>query len=133
MNDINSNNPYPNNAGGNFNNSGIQQNLPNATGVLVLGILSIILCWCYGVVGIILGVIALILAGSAKKAYNMNPSLYTPNSFNNVKIGRICAIIGLVLNLLFVIYIVVVIAYFGFENLQDPEKMRELIEQLQNG
>lgn len=38
--------------------------LPNSTLVLVLGILSLIFCWCYGFVGLILGIIAVVLSGS---------------------------------------------------------------------
>jgi hypothetical protein len=37
------------------------KDLPNATAVLVLGILSIVACWLYEFIGIILGIIALVL------------------------------------------------------------------------
>ena len=37
-----------------------QQQLPNATAVLVLGIISIVGCFCYGIIGLILGIIALV-------------------------------------------------------------------------
>ena len=46
------------------------QKLPNATAVLVLGILSIVTCCCYGVVGLILGIIALVLAKKERAAAN---------------------------------------------------------------
>ncbi len=36
--------------------------LPNATTVLVFGIISIVLCWCHGIFGLILAIIALVLA-----------------------------------------------------------------------
>ena len=32
-----------------------KKDLPNATAVLVLGILSLVFCWCYGFVGLVLG------------------------------------------------------------------------------
>ena len=38
------------------------QKLPNATAVLILGIFSILICCCYGIFSIILGVVALVLA-----------------------------------------------------------------------
>ena len=38
-----------------------QQKLPNATAVLVLGILSIVTCCCYGIPGIVAGIIGLVL------------------------------------------------------------------------
>ena len=45
--------------------NGAKKDLPNATVVLVLGILSLIFCWCYGFFGLILGIIAVVLAGQA--------------------------------------------------------------------
>ena len=57
--------------------------LPNATAVLVLGILSIVTCFCYGIIGIILGIVALILAKSATKLYVSSPGQYTEGSFKN--------------------------------------------------
>lgn len=39
-----------------------KKDLPNSTAVLVLGILSLVFCWCYGIVGLILGIIAVALS-----------------------------------------------------------------------
>lgn len=69
-----------------------QQNVPNAVASLVLGILSL-LSGCYGV-GLILGIIGAILAGSGMKAYNANPSLYKGEGM--LKTGKILSIIGIV-------------------------------------
>jgi len=77
---------------------GGQQSLPNADGALVLGIISIALFWCYGVLGIITGVIALVLGNKAKKMYKANPHLYTEKSYKNANAGTICAIIGLIIS-----------------------------------
>ena len=97
-----------------------QRPLPNATAVLVLGIISIPVCICYvtfGLVGITLGVIAITLASKDMKAYAANPGAYTISSYNNLKGGRVCAIIGLALNALLlvamVIYIIWIIMVFG--------------------
>jgi hypothetical protein len=89
------------------------QMVPNSTGVLVLGIISIVTCWLYGILGLILGIVALSLSGSGKKAYTENPSLYTQASWNNLKAGRVCAIIGVSLSALFMIYVIVLIAIVG--------------------
>ena len=70
-------------------NTTIQQPLPNATAVLVLGILSIAVCWCYGLFGITMGIIALVLSGKAKALYNKNPEQYTQASYKNMNAGRI--------------------------------------------
>jgi len=50
-----------------------KQQLPNATLILIFGILSIITCCCYGVIGLILGIVALVLANKATAVYAANP------------------------------------------------------------
>ncbi|TCI92783.1 CCC motif membrane protein [Tenacibaculum sp. M341] len=106
-----------------------QKQLPNATAVLVLGILSIVTCCCYGVLGIILGVVALVLYSKDAKLYKESPSSYT--NYSNLNTGRILAIIGIVLSVLFLIYVIGLIAYFGFETLQNPELLQEKLNELQ--
>lgn len=90
----------------NFGNIQGNQALPNATAVLVLGILSIVLCICYGIIGLILGIIALSLAGKDLQLYNANPQVYKQSSYNNLKAGRVCAIIGTVLSGLYILVVV---------------------------
>jgi hypothetical protein len=46
-----------------------QQKLPNATAVLILGIVSIVGCCCYGLPGLIAGIIALVLAKKDGELY----------------------------------------------------------------
>ena len=83
------------------------QQLPNSTAVLVLGILSIVSCWCFGIVGLIMGIIALVMAGKAKKDYTDNFGRYSETSYKNMNAGKICAIIGLCLSgLMFISFIV---------------------------
>ena len=86
----------------------IQQQLPNSTTVLVLGILSIVVC-C---VGLILGIIALVLSAKDRKLFAQNPGLYSVASLNNLNAGRICAIIGVVLSSLAILYYIILIIYF---------------------
>jgi hypothetical protein len=89
------------------------QIVPNSTGVLVLGIISIVTCWLYGLLGLILGIVALAISGAGKRAYNENPALYTQASWNNLKAGRICAIIGISLSAIFMIYVIVLLVFVG--------------------
>ena len=91
----------------------VKKPLPNSTGVLVLGILSIVCCGCYGVVGLILGIIALSQAKKDSVLYHRNPELYTSASYSNVKAGRTCAIIGLCVSGLVLLYMIVVIMIYG--------------------
>jgi hypothetical protein len=92
---------------------GGQIDIPNATAVLVLGIISIAMCWCYGIIGLACGIIALVLAGKSMRQYNENPGAYTTKSFNNLKAGRICALIGTILSGLGIVYFIVVFAFYG--------------------
>lgn len=87
-----------------------QQKVPNNVGILVLGICSIFPgCICYGVPGIVCGIISLTLASKANKLIQENANRFTPESIQLVKAGRICAIIGICTSSLFLIFI---IAYF---------------------
>ncbi len=96
-----------------FNNQFGLLPVPNATAVLVLGIISIALCWCYGFIALTCGIIALVLANKGMAAYKANPEAYKLSSFNNLKAGKICAIIGLCLSALMVIYIIVILCFVG--------------------
>lgn len=72
-----------------------KRDLPNSTAILVLGILSLIFCWCYGFIGLILGVIAVVMANTQRRIYWESPSDYTESSFRNVSAGRTCGIVGI--------------------------------------
>lgn len=86
-----------------------QRDLPNSTTVLVLGILSLIFCWCYGFIGLILGIIALVIAGNQRRIYLESPSEYTDNSFRNVNSGRTCAIIAICISAFIVVFWILMI------------------------
>ncbi len=98
---------------GNTNSNFFQEkSLPNSTAILVLGIISIVTCWLYAVPGIICGIIALSLFSKDKKIYQQNPAQYS-SSFKNAKAGQVCAIIGLSLSGLMLIYFLVVLMFIG--------------------
>jgi len=88
-----------------------QQILPNSTGVLVLGILSIVFCWCYGLIGVVLGIIALALSVKSKELYVNYPGQYTEGSYKNLQAGKICGLVGLIISSL---YLILIICYFIF-------------------
>lgn len=87
----------------------MKQQLPNATLVLIFGIASIVTCFCYGILGLIFGIVALVLAKKAKELYEANPDLYL--GYENLKAGKVCAIIGVILSSL---YFLIIIGYFIF-------------------
>lgn len=98
--------------------------LPYATASLVLGIVSIVLCWCYGIVGFITGLIGLILAIMDSKSYKQSPNSYTPSSINNYKAGLICSIIGTVLSLIFLIVFITILNSVNWDFQLFLEKLR---------
>lgn len=104
-----------------------QQKLPNSTLILVFGILSIVTCCCYGFIGLILGIIAIVLANKATKLYAENPETYT--GFQNVKTGRILAIIGVVLSAIYLLYVIYMFATIGYDGIMD--RYNEAMEQFQ--
>ncbi len=88
--------------------------IPNAIGVLVLGICSIVGCLFYAIPGLICGIIALALFSNVKKVYLSNPSYYQ-QSYKNAQAGMVCAIIGVSLAGLFVlIFVFALLANGGF-------------------
>jgi len=96
------------------------QKLPNATTVLILGIFSILICCCYGIFSIILGVVALVLANKDTKLYAENPSVYT--NYNNLKIGKILSIIGISLGVIYLIYVIVLFTTLGMEGIEQMQQ-----------
>ena len=95
-----------------------QQDLPNATAILVLGILSLVFCWCYGFPGLILGIIALVLSGKQRRLYLQNRAAYTESSYRNVNSGRTCSIVSICISGCIVfIYLFLLIGIFSLATL----------------
>ena len=95
-----------------------KQKLPNANAVLILGILSLITCCCYGV-GAILGVVALVIAKKDLVLYNENPELYS--NYSTLKTGRILAMIGIGVSVAYLIYIIILFSTIGMDGIQQMQ------------
>ncbi|MFT5103267.1 MAG: hypothetical protein ACI86C_000919 [Candidatus Latescibacterota bacterium] len=100
-----------------------QQKLPNSTLILVFGITSIVTCCCWGVIGLIFGIIAVVMANKATALYLENPEQYS--GFKNVKTGKLLAIIGIVLNVIYLAYTIYVYATVGAV-MTNPEWLEQL-------
>ena len=87
----------------------VAENVPFSTSVLVLGICSIVTCGCYGLPGLVCGIIALVQSKKGLMAYEENPSLYKEGSLKNLKAGKTCATIGVILCS---IYFLIILGYF---------------------
>jgi hypothetical protein len=81
-------------------------NLPNATLVLIFGILSIIVC---NFIGLGFGITSLIMSGKLKAILKQSPDSYSPSSIGMVKAGKTCAIIGVIIS---AIVTILIILYF---------------------
>lgn len=103
------------------------RNLPNATLIVVLGALSIVSCCLLNVVGLTIGLVALYLAMKAEKIYKADPHAY--DNYSTVNIGKILAIIGIVINVISLLATIWVIATFGWEVLGDTELLQENIRE----
>lgn len=104
-----------------------QMPLPNATAVLILGIVSLPACFCYGIPGLIAAIIALVLAKKDQALYLTNPSYYTEASYKNLKTGRTCAWVGIVLSALVLLMVIGILMVFGVAVFTDPQMfMREM-------
>ena len=101
-----------------------QQKLPNSTLILVFGIVSIVTCCCYGIIGLIFGIIALVMSKKATAVYLENPEQYS--GYQNVKTDKILSIIGIILSILYLIYIIWIFATLGTEGVMNPSWMDEL-------
>ena len=87
--------------------------VPNSTAVLVLGILSIVTCWCWGIIGVTLGIIALVQASKGSKIYQTNPSEYSVGSYKNLQAGKICAIVGTSISGIYAVVWIIYMAIVG--------------------
>ncbi|GHV43283.1 hypothetical protein FACS1894180_1890 [Bacteroidia bacterium] len=90
-------------------NFGLQMELPNSKAVMICGILSIPCC---GLIGVILAIISLVMAKSANELYLNNSADYTESSYKNLKTGKICATIGLILGILGTIASIIYYVWF---------------------
>ncbi len=106
-----------------------KEKLPNAMAVLILGILSILTCCCYGM-GLILGIVALVLAKKDIALYQTNPEQYS--GFQNINTGRILAIIGIILSAIYLAWLIYAFMFIGQEGLMEmQQRMMERIQQSQ--
>ncbi|CAN5467907.1 hypothetical protein BH10BAC1_BH10BAC1_00960 [soil metagenome] len=84
-----------------------KQELPGATTVLVLGIISLI---TIGLIGLILALIAVTKAKECKSAYDINPDAYTLSSYKNMRAGRVCGIISMSILAAIILIVILVVA-----------------------
>jgi uncharacterized membrane protein len=85
-------------------------NLPNATKVLVFGILSIAIC---SFVGLAFGIVALVVSNKEMARYMESPDSYSINSYGMLNAGRTCAIIGTILSAVATLFMIIYFIFLG--------------------
>ena len=96
-----------------------KQKLPNATLILICGITSVLTCCCCGIIGIPIGIIALVLANQSTKLYLQAPEQF--EGIGNVKLGRVLAIIGIILNVLYLVYSIYSFSSVGVDGILEQQ------------
>lgn len=94
----------------------MQSNLPNGNTVLVMGILSLVGCICYGIAGIIFGTIGLVIAKKDMKLYNQKPTQFA--NYSTLNTGRILCYIGLALSIIYIILLIIAFLFLGSDGIQ---------------
>jgi hypothetical protein len=88
-------------------------NLPNATASLVLGIIAIVGSFCYGVPGLVCGIIGMVLANKDRNLYNATPELYAQASYSQSNAGRVCSLIGIILSAIILVIVIFYVIFLG--------------------
>jgi hypothetical protein len=70
------------------------------------------------------------MGNSSMKLYQEDSGRYSLSSYQNVKIGRICAIIGLIFSLTYIIWYIWLLVNVGMDALTDPELMQQRIMEM---
>jgi hypothetical protein len=119
-------NPYGNQNPQNFNQAQYQSPyqqgnysaqkpaVPNATAGLVLGIIGLffsIICvyWVAAFLGLVMSIIALVISSRAVKTFNETPGLFSSASLGNAKAGKILGLIGLIVAILWFIFLALIL------------------------
>ncbi|MDP4210866.1 MAG: hypothetical protein Q8928_18810 [Bacteroidota bacterium] len=83
------------------------QPVPYFKAVLFWGISSLLVCWWFVGLGLVLEIITLVLAGKGKGIYQAQPLGYIKGSYRKLKIGEICAIAGIGLSILSLVFLLI--------------------------
>lgn len=106
-----------------------KEKLPHSQSALVLGILSIFTaCCCWGIIGVILGLIGLSNANKAIKLHNEDPDLY--DGVNNANTGKTTSIIGIAIGSIVVLVYVYMMSTGQYQMMM--EQYQEMLQQQVN-
>lgn len=93
--------------------------LPADPTSMILGIVSLVIviigccCGLLSIVALALSIVGLVMANKSLKEYDVDPSIYEHKSRQNVYIGKILCIIGVIVSTLFVIVWTIYFIFVG--------------------
>ncbi|HOH93511.1 MAG TPA: hypothetical protein P5301_03190, partial [Bacteroidales bacterium] len=87
------------------------QVLPGSQSAFILGILSVVFTLTTVIIGIILGIIAVVEGNRAVKAYELNPSLYTKAEYSNANVGKILGWVSIGIGAAIFLFIILIIIF----------------------
>ena len=102
---------------------------------LILGVIALVLMFlgfCCGLIvfiSLILGIVGLVLSVKSLKEYDVDPSIYSPQSRQNVYIAKIICLITTILSSLY--FIVIVFAVFIYQ-VSFSDLVNNKIEEIKN-
>ncbi len=83
-------------------------NAPGSVAAMVCGIIGVTTGWCFGVPGVVLGIVALTMARKARTACSLSPGKYSGQGMATA--GYVLGIISTILGVLWMIYYIVAIS-----------------------
>jgi hypothetical protein len=87
------------------------QVLPGSQSAFILGILSVVFTLTTVIIGIILGIIAVVEGNRAMKAYELNPALYTKAEYSNANVGKILGWVSIGIGAAIFLFIILIIIF----------------------
>jgi multisubunit Na+/H+ antiporter MnhG subunit len=95
-----------------------KEKLPHSQTALILGITSIFTaCCCWGIFGIIFGIIGLFNANKAIAIHEEFPDQY--DGINNAQTGRTTSIIGIIIGILSILFIIYILSTGEYQMLYE--------------
>ncbi|MCX7696164.1 MAG: CCC motif membrane protein [Bacteroidales bacterium] len=96
----------------------VKSSLPNAQNAYILGIISIVLTFTAFIIGLILGVVAILEGNRAIKIYEEQPDLYDTKEYENAKTGKLLGWISVGLSTFFLLIFVFVFIAIAILSIQ---------------
>jgi len=87
------------------------QVLPGSQSAFILGILSVVFTLTTVIIGIILGIIAVVEGNKALKIYKLNASLYTKTEYSNANVGKILGWVSIGIGAAICLFIILIVIF----------------------